>query len=75
MKLVNNDGSPKIVPRCTLPLTAMKAVDMVVTELALFSFENDGRALIELLPGITLAEGKAKTAARFVEKLRWTATV
>lgn len=66
----NNDGSSKIVPSCTLPLTAMKAVDIVITELAVFNYDNDGLSLIELMPGATLEEVRTKTTAKFVEKLK-----
>src|SRR5206468_2090683 len=69
MNHLNSDGSSKIVPECTLPLTAMKAVDMIITELAVFSFEEGQLTLIELMPGATLEEVKAKTAATFIEKL------
>lgn len=75
MNHINNDGSPKIVPTCTLPLTAIKAVDMVITELAVFNFEGGELTLTELMPGATLEEVRAKTTARFVEKLRVAATV
>ena len=61
----NNDGSSKIVPSCTLPLTAMKAVDMIITDLAVFSFPDGKLTLIDLMPGVTMEEVRAKTAARF----------
>ena len=60
-------GSSKIVPCCTLPLTAMKAVDMIITDLAVFSFSAGALALRELMPGATLEEVRVKTAATFVE--------
>jgi 3-oxoacid CoA-transferase len=69
MNHINNDGSSKIVPECTLPLTAMKAVDMIITELAVFSFEEGKLTLIELMPGATLEEVKAKTSATLIERL------
>lgn len=62
-------GEPKIVPQCTLPLTAPGAVDVVITELAVFTFENGRLELIELMPGATLEHVRARTAATFVERL------
>lgn len=61
----NSDGSSKIVPSCTLPLTAMKAVDLIITELAVFAYPNGKLTLIDLMPGITLQDVKAKTFANF----------
>ncbi|CAN5738054.1 hypothetical protein BH24BAC1_BH24BAC1_34100 [soil metagenome] len=69
MNHTNSDGSSKIVPQCTLPLTARKAVDLIITELAVFSFEQGFLTLLELMPGATLEEVRAKTAARFIEKV------
>jgi len=63
------DGTSKIVPDCTLPLTARGAVDMIITDLAVFTFEHGQLTLVELMPGATLAEVRAKTAAPFVERL------
>ena len=65
----NPDGSSKLVPACTLPLTAMNAVDLVITDLAVFSYEAGQLTLIELMPGITLDHVRAKTSATFVERL------
>jgi len=59
------DGRSKIVPRCTLPLTAGAAVDLIITELAVFGFDRGGLRLVELMPGATLEEVQAKTAAEF----------
>ena len=59
------DGSPKIVPRCTLPLTATSAVDLLITDLAVFGFAGGGMRLVELMPGVTLDEVRARTAAEF----------
>lgn len=61
----NRDGSPKIVPQCSLPLTAVAAVDLLITELAVFAFESGAMRLQELMPGVTLDEVKSKTAAAF----------
>ncbi len=69
MTHTNSDGSSKIVPKCTLPLTAMNAVDMIITELAVFRFINNELTLTELMPGATLQELQAKTSAKFIEAL------
>lgn len=63
------DGTSKIVPACTLPLTAQGAVSMIITDLAVFSFEQNQLTLTELMPGATRDEVRAKTAAPFVERL------
>ena len=63
-------ASPKIVPRCTLPLTARGVVDLVITDLAVFAFPDGKLTLVELMPGATLEQVRAKTSAAFVERLR-----
>jgi 3-oxoacid CoA-transferase len=62
-------GEPKIVPQVDLPLTAAGAVDMIITDLAVFQFINGHLTLTELMPGVSLAEVRAKTSARFIEAL------
>ena len=69
MQHTNPDGSAKIVPACTLPLTAHGVVDMVITDLAVFTFDDGRLTLRELMPGATLDDVRAKTAARFAERL------
>jgi len=61
------DG-PKLLKKCSLPLTGERVVDMVVTDLAVFSIDKHGKngmALIELADGVTLDEVKSKTEANF----------
>ena len=61
------DGA-KLLKKCNLPLTGEKVVDMVVTDLAVFTIDKhgkDGMALIELADGVTLDEVKSKTEAEF----------
>ena len=70
MTHTNSDGSSKIVPACTLPLTAMHTVDMVITDLAVFAFVENQLTLVELMPGASLDEVRAKTTASFVERIR-----
>jgi 3-oxoacid CoA-transferase len=63
------DGRAKIVPACTLPLTAMGVVDVIITDLAVFRFIDGQLTLTELMPGATLAEVQAKTTAAFANRL------
>ena len=65
MEHCTRDGKPKILARCTLPLTAPKCVSMIVTELAVFRITGDGLVLEELGPGATLADVQQHTAAKF----------
>ncbi|MES2520681.1 MAG: 3-oxoacid CoA-transferase [Bacteroidota bacterium] len=69
MTHTNPDGSAKIVPTCVLPLTAAGVVDMVITDLAVFTYPEGKLTLIELMPNATLEEVRAKTSANFIEKL------
>ena len=59
-------GQSKIVPRCTLPLTALRRVDLVVTELAVIEPSSMGLILRERAPGISIAEIRAATDAALV---------
>ena len=61
----NRDGSPKLVRQCSLPLTAVSAVDLVITELAVFAFDAGGMRLVELMPDVSLDEVRATTTAAF----------
>ena len=61
------DGA-KLLHKCNLPLTGEKVVDMVVTDLAVFTIDKhgkDGMALIELAEGVTLDDVKSKTEASY----------
>ena len=69
MTHTNPDGSSKLVPECDLPLTARNAVDLLITELAVFAFDRGGLCLIELMPGASLPQVRAATRARFAERL------
>jgi 3-oxoacid CoA-transferase B subunit len=62
------DGSPKFIPACTLPLTGKGVVDMVITDLAVFARPDHGSPfkLIELAPGVTAEDLRAKTTAQYV---------
>lgn len=62
------DGSPKFIPACTLPLTGRNVVDMVVTDLAVFQRPDHASPfrLIELAPGVTADDVRAKTTAHYI---------
>jgi acetate CoA/acetoacetate CoA-transferase beta subunit len=56
-------GKPKIVRECNLPLTSIRPVDLVVTELAVIGFPNGRATLLETGPGVSVAEVVAATEA------------
>jgi 3-oxoacid CoA-transferase subunit B len=59
------DG-PKLLKRCTLPLTGSRVVDMLITDLGVFEIDRNGKGgvkLIELAPGVTLDEVRSKSEA------------
>ena len=67
MEHTEKSGAPNLVKACSLPLTGQKVVDLVVTELGVFDVAR-GKSpltLLELAPGVTLQEVKAKTEAPF----------
>jgi 3-oxoacid CoA-transferase subunit B len=60
------DGSPKFLKSCDLPLTGSNVTDLLITNLAVFHFEEDKPTLIELAPSVDLDEIKEKTEAEFI---------
>lgn len=58
-------GQPKLIPECTLPFTARKCVDMIITELAVFEIKDEELLLLEIARESSLDEITEKTAARF----------
>lgn len=56
-------GEPKILPTCTLPLTAVNCVDLIVTEMGVIEVTGDGLLLTEINPELTVADVQAATAA------------
>ncbi len=65
MTHTNPDGSSKLVPQCTLPLTATGVVSMIITDLAVFAYPEGELTLLEVMPGATLDDVRAKTTANF----------
>ena len=69
MTATSSAGEPKVVPRCTYPLTASSAVDVVITELSVFRVREGGLVLVELLDGATVEDVRAVTTASFTVDL------
>jgi 3-oxoacid CoA-transferase subunit B/3-oxoadipate CoA-transferase beta subunit len=67
MDHLEKSGSPKFLTRCTLPLTWVRVVDLLITDLAVFAIDRKagGATLTELAPGVTVDEVRSKTEAAF----------
>jgi 3-oxoacid CoA-transferase subunit B len=67
MDHTSKDGDPKFKSRCELPLTGTNVVDMLITDLAVFSrpSRKDAFKLIEVAPGVTADEVRRKTPAKY----------
>jgi 3-oxoacid CoA-transferase subunit B len=63
MQHATKEGEPKLVARCSYPLTAPKCVHRVITELAVIDCSPEGFTLIQLAPGVTLDKVRALTGA------------
>jgi len=66
MEHSNKDGKPKILKKCTLPLTGKKVVDTIITELGYFKVTPQGLVLAEIAPGVTPEEVQAATEAKLI---------
>ncbi|UJR87156.1 CoA transferase subunit B [Sandaracinus amylolyticus] len=60
---VTKEGEPKLVDRCTYPLTAKGCVNRVISELAVIDVTREGFRVVEMAPGVTIEELRAKTGA------------
>ncbi len=66
MMHTNPKGESKLLPKCTLPLTGIKCIKKVVTELAVLDVTPAGFKLLERAPGVTVKEIKDKTAGKLI---------
>jgi 3-oxoacid CoA-transferase subunit B len=66
MEHTTRDGQPKILKKCTLPITGLKVVDTIVTEMAYIKVTPEGLVLEELAPGVTADEVQAATAPKLI---------
>jgi 3-oxoacid CoA-transferase subunit B len=66
MMHTNPKGESKLLSKCTLPLTGVKCVKKIVTDIAVLDVTANGFKLIERAPGITVEEIKSKTSGRLI---------
>jgi len=59
-------GKPKILKQCTLPLTSARRISLIVTELAVIEPTDEGLAVRELAPGVTVEQVIAATDAKLI---------
>jgi acyl CoA:acetate/3-ketoacid CoA transferase beta subunit len=69
MEHTSKDGEPKFKQRCGLPLTGVNVVDVLITDLAVFSraTRKEPFKLIEIAPGVTREQVRRSTAAGYAE--------
>lgn len=66
MQHTDRDGNSKLLPQCTLPLTGVKCVKRIVTDLAMLEVTGDGFRLLERAPGVTVEQIRAATAGKLL---------
>jgi 3-oxoacid CoA-transferase subunit B len=68
MMHTNPKGESKLLPQCSLPLTGVKCVKKIVSDLAVLDVTDEGFVLLERAPGVTVEEIKSKTAGKLIIK-------
>jgi 3-oxoacid CoA-transferase subunit B len=66
MMHTNPNGQSKLLSQCTLPLTGVRCVKKIVTELAVLDITKNGFQLIERAPGVTIEEIRSKTEGKLI---------
>jgi 3-oxoacid CoA-transferase subunit B len=66
MMHTNPKGESKLLPACTLPLTGIKCIRKIVTELAVLDVTENGFKLLERAPGVSVEEIVSKTAGKLI---------
>ena len=66
VNLFGREGAPKILKKCTLPLTGVNVVDTIVTEMAYIRVTKRGLVLEEAAPGLTAEDVQGATEARLI---------
>ncbi|CAH0244229.1 Succinyl-CoA:3-ketoacid coenzyme A transferase subunit B [Peribacillus simplex] len=66
MTHTSKEGKSKVLNECTYPITSTRSVDLIITELAVFEVIDKQLTLIELMPGVSIEEVRAKTEANFI---------
>jgi 3-oxoacid CoA-transferase subunit B len=66
MMHTNPNGQSKLLSHCTLPLTGVRCVKKIVTELAVLDITENGFRLIEIAPGVTIDEIRTKTEGKLI---------
>ncbi|MDX5592466.1 CoA transferase subunit B [Pseudovibrio sp. SPO723] len=67
MDHASKKGDPKLLKACTLPLTGVKCVDRIITNLGVFDVVEGGLKVVEMAPDVTLDDIKAQTEATLVD--------
>jgi 3-oxoacid CoA-transferase subunit B len=70
MEHTTREGAPKILKKCTLPLTGVNVVDTIVTEMAYIRVTKDGLVLEEIAPGLTAEDVQKATEAKLIVSAR-----
>lgn len=65
-----NKGKPKILNQCSLPLTAQNVVNMIITEMGVFEYQEEGLCAIEIHPDFTFEQVQEVTEVKLIDKTK-----